>query len=89
MLAAETDAAALQRGQALFIRKCSICHLQTGTGIPPIYPPLAGSDYLRPNRIQGIHLFNNGLGEKIAVNGAVYNNIMPAQSLNDAAATKC
>lgn len=84
-LAAEPDAAVMQRGQSIFVEKCSMCHLMNGAGIPSVYPPLAQSDWLMADRARAVRVLAQGLGEKITVNGIVYNNIMPAQILDDAA----
>ncbi|HEV7405883.1 MAG TPA: PQQ-dependent sugar dehydrogenase [Chthoniobacteraceae bacterium] len=73
-------------GERLFVERCAICHQPTGTGVPPIYPPLAGSDWLAANRERAIKALCEGLSEAIEVNGQKYLNTMPAQMLDDAQA---
>src|SRR5467141_3858190 len=39
----------LERGKALYIRNCFVCHQFNGQGIPGTFPPLAKSDLLTTN----------------------------------------
>jgi nitrite reductase (NO-forming) len=72
-------------GQNLFAGTCSSCHQPTGLGLPGIFPPLAGSDFIAHNdkdKIIGIVL--NGFTGPIKVNGTTFVSIMPPWSqLND------
>ena len=70
-------------GAALFLDKCAMCHLPAGQGAPPAFPPLAGSDWLRDNRTGAIRAICEGLEGEIQVNDKIYNNVMPAQVLDD------
>jgi glucose/arabinose dehydrogenase len=76
-------ARAAGEGERLFVERCAICHQPTGTGVPPVYPPLAGSDWLAKNRPLAIKALCEGLSEAIEVNGQKYLNTMPAQMLDD------
>ena len=51
-------AASIQRGAAHYATSCVTCHLPTGLGIPPINPPLVGSEYVTgdPRRVIAIPL---------------------------------
>ncbi len=60
-----------------------VCHQATGQGAPPVFPPLAGSDWIKANRGRAIRALCEGLGGPIRVNGADYNNLMPVQPLDD------
>lgn len=85
--AAEADlAASRERGQALYFAHCVICHGVTGAGVPGIYPPLAGSDWLAANRTGAIRAVVAGLQDEITVNGRVYRGQMPPMMLDDAQA---
>src|SRR3954469_6681257 len=86
VLALDARAQAAGEGERLFVERCAICHQPTGTGVPPIYPPLAGSDWLAANRALAIKAVCEGLSEAIEVNGQKYLNTMPAQMLDDAQA---
>jgi nitrite reductase (NO-forming) len=73
-----------QAGEVLFKGTCSVCHQDTGLGIPNVFPPLAKSDYLLKDKRRAIDVVVNGLSGPITVNGAAYNSVMPPMSqLND------
>jgi glucose/arabinose dehydrogenase len=72
--------------EQIYLLKCAMCHQPTGQGAPPIYPPLAGSDWLKANRRGAIKALCEGLSGDLKVNGQVYRNTMPAQMLDDATA---
>jgi mono/diheme cytochrome c family protein len=75
-----------QRGEKTYIEKCSMCHQPNGVGVPSIYPPLAGSEWLTSKREQVIKALCEGLSGPIEVAGQRYDNLMPAQILDDAEA---
>ncbi len=72
------------RGAKIFIEKCALCHQPNGLGVPPIYPPLARSEWLTNKREDAIKAVCEGLSGPIEVAGQKYNNLMPAQILDDA-----
>ncbi len=80
---AADQAAQVQRGQLIFLQKCMMCHQITGLGVPPIYPPVAKSDWLLADRERAIKVLCEGLSGPIQVNGKSYTNVMPAQVLDD------
>jgi nitrite reductase (NO-forming) len=70
-------------GEVLFKGTCSVCHQEDGKGLANVFPPLAGSDYLK-NKKRAIEVVVNGLSGPVVVNGATYNSVMPPMSqLND------
>jgi glucose/arabinose dehydrogenase len=74
----------LARGEKIFVEKCALCHQPSGLGTPPVYPPLAQSDWLMANRERTIRVLCEGLSGPITVAGQRYDNLMPAQILDDA-----
>jgi nitrite reductase (NO-forming) len=70
-------------GKGIFKNTCLPCHQANGEGLPNVFPPLAGSDYLNQNKERAIGSVVNGLQQPITVNGKSYNGIMPPQNLND------
>lgn len=72
-----------QRGRALYVANCLICHQITGQGTPGVFPPLAKSDFLAANRKKAILAVLEGLSEPIVVNGRKYNGAMPPVNLDD------
>ena len=74
----------MARGEKIFAEKCVLCHQTAGQGVPGVYPPLAKSDWLMQNRARAIKVLCEGLSGQIEVGGVAYNNVMPAQILDDA-----
>jgi glucose/arabinose dehydrogenase/mono/diheme cytochrome c family protein len=85
MLCAAGPVQSMERGAKLFAEKCVLCHQQGGQGAPPVYPPLAGSDWLLADRKRAIKVLCEGLSGPLTVSGQEFNNVMPAQILDDAA----
>jgi nitrite reductase (NO-forming) len=71
-------------GGVLFNGTCSVCHQNNGKGLPGVFPPLAGSDFLMADKERVIGVVINGLSGPITVNKEDYNSVMPPMSnLND------
>src|SRR6185295_5526460 len=71
-------------GQVLFKGTCSVCHQDSGQGIPDVFPPLAKSDFLNKDPQRAIGIALNGLNGKVTVNGKTFDSVMPPMSqLND------
>ena len=70
----------VKAGEALFAGTCSTCHQAQGQGMPGVFPPLAGSDYIAadPKRVPSVML--HGLVGPVKVNGKDYNSNMPPMS---------
>lgn len=81
---AAPDAAQMQRGAQIYAEKCALCHQANGSGVPPVYPPLAESDWMMADRTRAIRVLCEGLEGAIVVKGVNYVNVMPAQVLDDA-----
>ena len=74
----------IQAGAVLFKGTCSTCHQEDGKGLPNVFPPLAGSDYLLADSKRAIGVVLNGLSGPVTVNGSTYTSVMPPMSqLND------
>jgi len=73
----------IERGKKVFLSACFACHQANGQGLPGIFPPLAGSDFLKADKERAIHAVAKGLSGPITVNGKPYNNIMPPQDFSD------
>ena len=74
----------IQAGAVLFKGTCSTCHQEDGKGLPNVFPPLAGSDYLLADSKRAIGVVLNGLSGPVTVNGKTYTSVMPPMSqLND------
>ncbi|MEO6245116.1 MAG: copper-containing nitrite reductase [Opitutaceae bacterium] len=73
----------VERGKKVFLTSCFACHTATGEGLAGVFPPLAGSDYLKADKDRAIKVVLKGLSGPITVNGKPYNNLMPPQEYTD------
>jgi mono/diheme cytochrome c family protein len=68
----------LVAGRAAYNGVCVACHQATGQGLPPAFPPLAGSEWVLGSEERAIRIVLYGLQGPIKVKGAEFNNVMPA-----------
>jgi len=73
----------MARGEKTFTEKCAMCHQPSGLGTPPVYPPLAHSEWLTTNREGAVKALSEGLSGPVDVAGQHFDNLMPAQILDD------
>ncbi len=73
----------IEMGQRIFSTICAACHQPTGRGVPNVFPPLAGSDFLNADKNRAIKIVINGRQGEIVVNGQKFNNSMPKFPLTD------
>jgi len=73
----------LAMGRQIFTTICAACHQPTGRGVPNVFPPLAGSDFLNADKNRAIKIVINGRQGEIVVNGLRFNNTMPKFPLTD------
>ena len=73
--------ASLPLGQRVFTQNCVVCHQATGQGIPRVYPPLAGSEWVLARDGHGdnhlVAIVLHGLQGPTQVKGQPYNGAMP------------
>ncbi len=72
-----------ETGDHIFGRTCIACHQANAGGIPNVFPPLAGSDFLSANKSRAIDFVMHGHSGPLVVNKKPFNNTMPPQPLND------
>src|SRR2546421_4990430 len=75
----------IEKGKAVYMQTCFVCHQPEGLGLPDQIPPLAKSDFLatlsKEDYIRGVLLGRSG---QIVVNGKSYNGVMtPLNYLTD------
>jgi mono/diheme cytochrome c family protein len=81
---AGSASAAIDGGQ-LFTAKCSACHQATGLGIPGVFPPLAGSEWVLGSDKVLVQIPLHGVTGALQVKGATYHGTMPPfDTLSDA-----
>ncbi len=68
-----------ERGQQVYLGLCFACHMPDGKGLPNVFPPLAGSDFLLADRDRAIRIVLKGLTGPVTVNGQTINSAMPPQ----------
>ena len=72
-----TEAQILARGRTAY-QTCVACHQANGQGVPGVYPPLAGSEWVTGSEERLIRVLLHGLTGPIQVKGNTYNQLMPA-----------
>lgn len=69
-------------GRRVFSQTCAACHQPGGLGIPGLFPPLAGSEWVLGSTWCGdnhlVTILLHGVQGPIDVGGKSYNNSMPA-----------
>lgn len=66
-------------GSQLYIKQCLTCHQANGTGVPGMFPPLAGNIKITGPSTDVIKIVLFGLQGPLTVNERDYNQVMPAQ----------
>lgn len=72
------DASSGGNSSHLYENLCADCHGFNGEGFKDLYPPLAGSDYMKKADLSIACIIRNGLDSPIEVNGKAYHQPMPA-----------
>ncbi|RZT42202.1 c-type cytochrome [Cupriavidus agavae] len=65
-------------GAALFQSHCVACHQASGQGLPGVFPPLAGSEWVTGSDARAAKIVLRGVTGKLTVKGTAYNGAMPA-----------
>ncbi|MEO7127606.1 MAG: cytochrome c [Rhodoferax sp.] len=64
-------------GAAVFASHCAACHQATGAGLPGVFPPLAGSDWVAGKEATLIAIVLHGINGPLTVKGNPFNGAMP------------
>lgn len=80
------DSAGSVDGSAIFSARCAACHQATGAGLPGVFPPLAGSEWVQGDSQTLAAAVLHGINGQLTVKGQVYAGVMPsfAAQLSDA-----
>ena len=76
------------KGKAAYNAYCSSCHMEDGSGLAALIPPIAASDYYLINQDKIACIIINGQEDSITVNGVRYGqkmegiNLTPIQITN-------
>ncbi len=76
--AAPASAGAAVDGAAIYASRCVACHQAGGTGLPGVFPPLAGSEWVAGKETTLAALVLHGVSGALTVKGSTYNGAMPA-----------
>jgi len=72
-------------GKQVFTANCVACHQATGKGLPGVFPPLDGSEWVTGDARTLANILLHGITGEIEVGGVTYSGAMPAfQQLGDA-----
>ena len=72
-------------GKQLYAAQCVACHQASGKGLPGVFPPLDGSEWVLGDERLVVNILLHGVVGEMTVAGAVYNGAMPAfKQLTDA-----
>ncbi len=66
------------QGKKLYEAHCANCHMNDGTGLGKLIPPLAKANYLKDNRQKLACIIKYGISETITVNGKEYKGVSMA-----------
>ena len=78
-------AGAVVDGKQVFTANCVACHQATGKGLPGVFPPLDGSEWVHGDARTLANILLHGINGEIEVAGTTYKGAMPAfQQLGDA-----
>jgi mono/diheme cytochrome c family protein len=65
-------------GKQLYTANCVACHQATGKGLPGVFPPLDGSEWVVGEPRMVVNILLHGVTGEMEVAGAVYKGAMPA-----------
>jgi nitrite reductase (NO-forming) len=75
--------ASMARGKEIYTNFCISCHMEQGTGIENLYPPLAKADYMMSDKKRSIMQVLKGANGEMKINGKTYNAPMTGFDLTD------
>ena len=75
--------ASIERGKDVYTAYCLSCHMEQGTGIEGVYPPLAQADYLMADKKRSIQQVLYGANTEMKVNSKSYTTPMNGFDLTD------
>lgn len=73
-----TTSNTVANGIQIYTANCQACHQVNGQGLPGVFPPLAGSEWVQGDEKLLSQILLHGLSGKIQVIGKTYQGAMPA-----------
>ena len=71
-------AAGVADGKKVFTVNCAACHQASGKGLPGVFPPLDGSEWVAGDERTLTNIVLHGVAGELVVMGATYKGAMPA-----------
>ena len=65
-------------GKSVFAAHCAACHQADGKGLPGVFPPLDGSEWIGRDARLVVNILLRGIDGDIEVNGKTYHGSMPS-----------
>lgn len=65
-------------GKALYAAQCAACHQANGQGVPGVFPPLDGSEWVQGEPRILANILLHGINGELEVAGQKYQGMMPA-----------
>lgn len=75
--ATPAKAASTADGKQIYATTCVACHQVTGEGLPEVYPPLAGSEWVTGDEGNLLRIILHGMTGPIEVQGESFQGVMP------------
>jgi mono/diheme cytochrome c family protein len=69
---------AVADGKQVFTVNCAACHQATGKGLPGVFPPLDGSEWVTGDERTLVNILLHGISGEITVMGNTYKGAMPS-----------
>ena len=74
----------MERGKKVFDQYCMPCHMQDGSGVPRLNPPLIKTSYVIGDKKGFIEIVLKGFDAQVEIEGEYYQNVMaPHDFLTD------
>lgn len=65
-------------GRTVYENNCQSCHQASGDGVPGVFPPMIGSEWVTGEPSRLVRILLHGMQGPVEVAGATYNGAMPA-----------
>ena len=73
----EGELGLMAKGKQIFTTTCQACHQASGVGIPSVFPPLAGSEWVKGSPKRMVAIVLHGIQSDITVEGQKFQGVMP------------
>ena len=69
-------AASIARGKATYSVTCLVCHQVNGNGLPPVFPPFNGSEFVTGDQRRLVAITLKGATGELTVKGTKFNGVL-------------